>query len=78
MFEIWRHRESGERYLVVVRDGTVNAAAGPLGDAHDPRRVLEAQANQHDNPWALLHMRHAPEDYEREYTTSWSGHAIKL
>ncbi len=76
MFEIWRHIESGARYLVLVRDGKANVAAGPLASYDDPRLVLETHGNQHHNPHALLHLRRAPHDYEREYTTDKDGRAV--
>jgi hypothetical protein len=76
MFEIWRHRGSGERFLVVVRDGQVNVAAGPLLSDDDPRQVLETHGNQAHNPLVLLNMRRAPEAYAREYTTNRRGHAV--
>ena len=68
MFEIWEHHKTGERYLVVVRDGEVNVAAGPLPRYADPRRVLETQSEQHHNTAALLDIRRAPEAYHRLYT----------
>src|SRR5262249_44471652 len=56
MFEIWRHRGSGERFLVVVRDGQVNVAAGPLLSDDEPREVLETHGNQaHNPPGAVEH-----------------------
>jgi hypothetical protein len=70
MFEIWRHRSTGERFLVVVREGRVNVAAGPLGADEDPRQVLETHSNQNHNPLALLDMQYTPEAYAREYTTT--------
>ena len=30
--ELWRHRETGERYLVEVEEGRVISAHGPLSD----------------------------------------------
>ena len=78
MFEIWRHIESGERYLVVVRDGQVNVAAGPLHSYEEPRAVLEGRTNQHHNPQALLAIRRAPDNYRREYTTDQHGHAVAV
>jgi len=78
MFEIWRHRGSGERFLVVVRDGMVNVAAGPLAPGDDPRRVLETRGNQNHNPHALLHMRRVPGAYLREYTRNQRGQAIPV
>jgi hypothetical protein len=30
--EVWRHRETGEAYLVEVEDGRVVVANGPLGE----------------------------------------------
>ena len=70
MFEIWRHRSSGERFLVVVRDGQVNVAAGPLRADEDPREVLATHGNQDHNPLALLNMRNVPEAYVREYVAN--------
>src|SRR5215211_4394064 len=76
MFEIWQHIESGQRYLVVVRDGLVSVAAGPLMIGDDPRLVLETHSNQNHNPRALLDIRRAPESYRREFTTGNDGHAL--
>jgi hypothetical protein len=76
MFEIWRHVRSGERYLVVVRDGMVNVAAGPLSERQDPREVLATHSNQQHNPRALLHMRRAPQEYVREYTSAADGSVV--
>jgi hypothetical protein len=60
MFEIWRHRASGERFLVVVRDGRVTVAAGPLPPGDDPRRVLETHGCQaHQPAGAAGHAAHA-------------------
>ena len=78
MFEIWRHVGSGARYLVVVRDGMVNLAAGPLRWGEDPCRVLETHSNQEHNPMALLHIRRAPQEYVREYTTDRDGRAVPV
>ena len=78
MYEIWRHIVSGERYLVVVRAGVVNVAAGPLTPGQEPRTTLEQHGNQNHNPQALLHIRKFPEDYVREYTTDKEGRAIPL
>lgn len=78
MFEIWRHRATGERYLVVVRDGQVNVAAGPLGAHDDPRRVLATHGNQNHNPMALLDLRRSPRAYVREYTTDRAGQVVAV
>jgi hypothetical protein len=78
VFEIWRHRGSGKRFLVVVRDGQVNVAAGPLLSDDDPREVLETHGNQAHNPRVLLSMRRAPEAYVREYTTNRRGQAVPV
>jgi hypothetical protein len=78
VYEIWRHIQSGDRYLVVVRQGTVNVAAGPLWPTDDPKRVLEEHGNQQHNPWALLGMRRAPQEFVREYTTDRDGRAIAV
>jgi hypothetical protein len=78
MFEIWRHRTNGQRFLVVVRDGQVTVAAGPLPPSDDPRRVLETHGTQAHNPLALLDMRRAPRAYVREYTTDKHGRAVPV
>ncbi len=78
MFEIWRHVETGARYLVVNRGGRVNVAAGPLAEHDDPRVVLQWHTNQNRNPWALLDMRRRPQDYEREYTKDKHGQVVQL
>ncbi len=78
MFEIWRHSASGDRYLVAVRDGVVNVAAGPLTPDQEPRATLEQHLNQHHNPRALLDLRKFPEDYTYEYTTDKQGRAIPV
>ena len=78
MFEIWRHRTSGERFLVLVRDGRVNVAAGPLLAGDDPRFVLETHGNQAHNPKALLNMQRVPQDYVREYTTDTRGQVVPV
>ena len=78
MFEIWRHRPSGKRYLVAVRGGVVNVAAGPLKPYEEPRDTLERHANQNHNTWALLDLRQFPEEYVREYTTDQQGRAIPV
>ncbi len=78
MFEIWRHITSGDRYLVAVRRGVVNVAAGPLTLGQEPRITLERHANQNHNPQALLHIRQAPHAYVREYITDKEGHAIPV
>ena len=76
MFEIWRHVRSGERFLVVVRDGVVNVADGPLRAWQDPHEVPETRGNLEHNPRALLHMRRAPHEYVGEYTTGGDGSVI--
>ena len=76
MFAIWRHRSSGERFLVVIGDGQVNVAAGPLLDGDDARQVLETQGNQAHNPLVLLDMRRVPQAYVREYTIDKRGQAV--
>ncbi len=78
MFEIWRHSTSGDRYLVAVRRGVVNVAAGPLTLGQEPRATLERHANQNHNPQALLHIRKFPKDYVREYTTDKQGRAVPV
>ena len=78
MFEIWRHRARGERYLVVVVDGRATAAAGPLASDDVPRAVLAQHANQHHNPSALLHMRKVPHEYAREYASDRPGRVVRL
>jgi hypothetical protein len=78
MFEIWRHPGSGERFLVVVREGQVNVAAGPLSSDDDPREVLETHGNQAHNPRVLLNMRRAPQAYVREYTSNRRGQAVPV
>ena len=78
MFEIWRHIRTGERYLVVVRDGRANVAAGPLPPEDDTRVVLETRGNQNHNPRALLDMRRMLGDYAREYTTDARGSAAAI
>jgi len=78
VFEIWRHIASGERYLVLVRAGQVDVAAGPLPPGDDPGVVLERHANQRHNPTALLHIRRAPHEYAREFTTDAQGRAIAV
>jgi hypothetical protein len=78
MFEIWRNTESGERYLVIVHDGRVLVAAGPLEAHEDARQVLERRANQHHNPWAVMDMQHRPTVYQREYTSDRRGRAIPV
>ena len=78
MFEIWQHLPSGQRYLVVVRSGHVNIAAGPLAPEDDPRRVLETHGNQAHNPGALLDIHHHPDAYRREYTTVPDGCAVRV
>ena len=76
MYEIWRHAETGKRFLVVVRDGRATVAAGPLAVWDDPRRVLETHGNQNHNPWELVKMRHAPGEYIREYTSDRPGRVV--
>ena len=78
MFEIWRHRGTGERFLVAYHFGIANAAAGPLRPGEDPPKVLETRSNQNHNVQALLEMRAHPEDYEREYGKDKSGKAVRL
>jgi hypothetical protein len=73
MFEIWQHRGTGERYLVVYREGVVSVAAGPLRPYEDPIRVLETQSNQNHNPRALLAMHQQPGAYRREYSRDHHG-----
>ncbi len=38
--ELWRHRESGEAYLVEVEDGRVVSGDGPLGEDELTRESL--------------------------------------
>ena len=78
MFAIWRHRETGRRYLVVERDGIVSVAAGPLDRHDDPRRILETHGNQEHNARALLEIRRHPEQYLREYSTDRTGRAVPV
>jgi hypothetical protein len=78
VFEIWQHLESGERYLMVIRGGIVEVAAGPLRAWDDPRWVLETHRNQEHTARALLHMRRAPHEYAREYTTGPDGGAVHV
>jgi hypothetical protein len=78
MFEIWRHRASGERFLVVVRAGQVAVAAGPLPPGKDPRRVLESHGCQAHNPRALPDMRRTPGADARDYTTDKRGRAVPV
>ena len=78
MFEIWQHIESGQRYLVVVRDDQAWVAAGPLDPSDDPGYVLETRDNQQPNSQALLQMHRAPAGYRREYTTGVDGRAVRV
>ncbi len=78
MFEIWRHRTTGQRFSVAYHFGKVNAAAGPLHAWEGPARVLETHSNQAHNIGALLAMRAHPEDYDREYGLDKAGHAVLL
>jgi len=78
MFEIWQHLASGRRYLVVVRQGYVSVAAGPLHPSDDPRRVLGTHGNQEHDPRVLLDMHHHPDAYRREYTTDPDGRAVRV
>ena len=75
-YEIWRARTTGERYLVLVQFGTTLAAAGPLAPGDDPRRILEARANQHHNPSALLEMHARPEAFQRELVLNEMHRAV--
>jgi hypothetical protein len=77
-FEIWIHRKSGEKFLVVVAGGIVNVAAGPLLPGQDPVEVLETHGNQSHNPKALLDMRKRPSDYEWEYAADKYGKVRRL
>ena len=77
-FEIWWRRGSGERYLVVVRDGTVWVAAGPLAAHADPRAILARHGNQHHNVSALMDMRRTPGHYLREDTSNVPGEVVAL
>ena len=70
MFEIWRHVDSGERFLVLFLAGLATAAAGPLQPHEDARRVLATRAHQVHNAGALLTMRRAPGEYMREYASA--------
>jgi hypothetical protein len=78
--EIWRHCSIGEWFLVLVRDGRANVAAGPLTSADDPRRLLEARGNQAHNPSVLLNMRRVPRcrDAGRPRSTTIIGFAISI
>ena len=78
MFEIWRHVDSGERFLVMVLAGLATAAAGPLQPHEDPRRVLATRAHQGHNARAMLTMRQAPGDYVREYASDRPGRVVAL
>lgn len=78
MFEIWRHRRSGERYLVAYHFSKVNACAGPLRAYEDPVKVLETHSNQNHNTMVLLAMRANPEDYQREYWQDEDGKVVRV
>jgi hypothetical protein len=75
-FEIWRHRETGQRYLVVWRSGVAQVAAGPLCPHEDAAHVLETHGNQHHNAFALLDMRKHPAAYLREFVQDEDGRAV--
>jgi hypothetical protein len=76
--EIWRHEFTGKRCLVVVRDGLVTVAAGPLWPGDDPRLVVATHGNQELNPRALLHMNQARNEYVREYVRERKGTIVHL
>ena len=78
MFEIWRHVDSGERFLVVFRDGLVSVAAGPLSPDDDPRHILETHGNQNHNPLALVSMNRERGEYVREYVADIHGRITHL
>ena len=78
MFEIRQHIDSGQRYLVVVRDGRVSVAAGPLWPHEDAAHVLQTHGNQRHNPRALLDIRRHPAAYQREYTTDKAGRVVHV
>jgi hypothetical protein len=77
-FEIWQHRTSGERSLVVSHAGLTVVAAGPLRPNEDPAHVLGTHSNQHHNTQALLDMRRHPEAYRRQWVLDAAGHAVRL
>jgi hypothetical protein len=77
-FEIWRHRETGQRYLVSWRSGVAQVAAGPLDPGEEAAHVLETHSNQHHIVFPLLDMRQHPEAYLREFVTDEDGHAVPL
>jgi len=78
MFEIWRHVDSGERFLVIVLGGVPTMAAGPLRPHEDPRLVLATRAHPGHNARALLGMRRAPGEYVREYASDRPGRVVAL
>jgi hypothetical protein len=78
MYEIWRHRATDKRYLVLIRDGAALVAMGPLLAGEDPSAALEAAAFRGYDPRALLQMRAASDSYDREYAIGGGGKAIKL
>ena len=77
-FEIWQHRVSGERDLVVAHRGRAEVAAGPLYPGEDPAIVLATHGNQRHNAWVLLEMRRQPEDYRRGLVLDATGHVVRV
>ncbi len=47
LLALFRHRPSDARYIVILADGIVQQAAGPLTAA----QLVQAQANEWSIPW---------------------------
>jgi hypothetical protein len=70
MFEIWRHRQTDQRYLVAMVAGEPNSCAGPLASDEDLAAAVRTQAPKVPNPQALMHLKRKPHEYEREDLTN--------
>jgi hypothetical protein len=75
-FEIWRERDTGERYLVGCRFGAAYVVLGVLGPTEDPREALERHAARRYTDAALPRMRRHPERFQREYELNRDGRAV--
>ncbi len=68
--ELWRHKQTGERYLVEVEDGRVLSSHGPLGEDEVSEEGVEIRTAAHGRSPAFTaeaaDMQRRKDEFERK------------
>lgn len=75
--EIWRHRESGERWIVELEQDRVVAAHGPLADDDDDPEAIAMKTAAHGRSPAFseeaARLERSRDEFERESRPGGGG-----